>query len=413
MTNIGWGYMGLFDGIFKSKVEKMKENRDSNGLAMLLHSPKYHSDAALALGSLGDERGLYALIKDLNDPDIKVKRVAASDLGKLGDKRAGDLLLLALKINDNLLRIEAATSLGKLNDERAVEPLIEMLKTPDTYQALRYVVIECLREFRDDRATQPLLEAIDYQDSYQTKLIFQALGWIGDKRAVEPCIKALNDREYMVRGSAAIALGEIGDQRAMKPLKDYLENSHKKEQEYPKEAEDYAREQEYAKESLDKINKLKESSNIEADVVDSSYANSNEEVLSNKDLNQVVNFLIYGTEGNREIIRAEEIIRDARNKEDVGALIRLLVYKKDLKRLAEARSYAAIALREIKDVRAVEPLIEALNDEYEYPRIRAAEALGEIGDERAIKPLLKLLDSPYMEEQIAAREALKKINNDY
>lgn len=51
------------------------------------------------------------------------------------------------------------------------------------------------------------------------------------------------------------------------------------------------------------------------------------------------------------------------------------------------RVQSAIALGKIGDTRAVDPLIEALNNKKPGVRFGAAEALGEIGDTRAVGPL--------------------------
>lgn len=56
------------------------------------------------------------------------------------------------------------------------------------------------------------------------------------------------------------------------------------------------------------------------------------------------------------------------------------------------RYEAAIALGEIGDKRAVEPLIVALGDEKDKVRRVAAIALGEIGDKRAVMPLITALE---------------------
>lgn len=55
------------------------------------------------------------------------------------------------------------------------------------------------------------------------------------------------------------------------------------------------------------------------------------------------------------------------------------------------RSEAAHALGEIGDARAVDPLIDALQDEDRRVRERAARALGKIGDARAVGPLIEAL----------------------
>ncbi|AKB52171.1 Phycocyanin alpha phycocyanobilin lyase [Methanosarcina barkeri str. Wiesmoor] len=57
----------------------------------------------------------------------------------------------------------------------------------------------------------------------------------------------------------------------------------------------------------------------------------------------------------------------------------------------QARSYAALALGEIRDKKAVEPLIEVLDDPSPEVRMNAAYSLGEIGDLKAVEPLIELL----------------------
>lgn len=75
------------------------------------------------------------------------------------------------------------------------------------------------------------------------------------------------------------------------------------------------------------------------------------------------------------------------------------------------RGTAATTLGKIRDARAIEALIEAVQrNRYENVRAIAAEMLGEIKDPRAIKPLLgALIDTEYLVCKAAAR-ALPKIN---
>ncbi|WP_319642088.1 HEAT repeat domain-containing protein [Methanovulcanius yangii] len=78
----------------------------------------------------------------------------------------------------------------------------------------------------------------------------------------------------------------------------------------------------------------------------------------------------------------------------------------------EIRSDAAKALGNIRDTRAVEPLIHALNDENYKVRKSAAEALGRIGDGRAVEPLCKALNDEY-DVRITSAEALRMIGQTF
>jgi len=74
-----------------------------------------------------------------------------------------------------------------------------------------------------------------------------------------------------------------------------------------------------------------------------------------------------------------------------------------------ARGRAALMLGKLRDLRAVEPLIRALDAPGFKTPVYAAEALGKIGDPRAIQPLLSVLNSGNDTLHEAAAEALKRL----
>ena len=71
-----------------------------------------------------------------------------------------------------------------------------------------------------------------------------------------------------------------------------------------------------------------------------------------------------------------------------------------------ARGRAALMLGKLRDLRALEPLVDALSAPGRTTPVYAAEALGKIGDPRAINPLLEALGSKSEQLQIAAAESL-------
>jgi HEAT repeat protein/predicted RNA-binding Zn-ribbon protein involved in translation (DUF1610 family) len=76
-------------------------------------------------------------------------------------------------------------------------------------------------------------------------------------------------------------------------------------------------------------------------------------------------------------------------KRNVTALVRALNYRD---RFGSVRYAAREALVELRDSRAVEPLIKALENKNDEMRNAAAEVLGELGDPRAVEPLIKVLE---------------------
>ena len=69
------------------------------------------------------------------------------------------------------------------------------------------------------------------------------------------------------------------------------------------------------------------------------------------------------------------------------------------------RAQAAEILGKIGDVKAVEPLIRALQDECEHVRMEGAYSLGRLKDERAIKPLIHALEKNTSEEYLPSEIA--------
>jgi HEAT repeat protein len=80
---------------------------------------------------------------------------------------------------------------------------------------------------------------------------------------------------------------------------------------------------------------------------------------------------------------------------------------------ASVRSNAAWSLGELKDARAVEPLIAMLlGDKDDGVRIFAAFGLGKIGDARAVPALIAALDETDDNVLYAVAQALGKIGDD-
>ena len=73
------------------------------------------------------------------------------------------------------------------------------------------------------------------------------------------------------------------------------------------------------------------------------------------------------------------------------------------KRPLNLRTNAIRALGQIGDARAVEPLVELLQDAEKLIRIEAATALGQLHDLRAVKPLIVVLGTDYALSSAAAK----------
>jgi hypothetical protein len=74
-----------------------------------------------------------------------------------------------------------------------------------------------------------------------------------------------------------------------------------------------------------------------------------------------------------------------------------------------SRLRAAVALRQIRDARVVEPLVKVLKDQDSDVRRVATVALGEIGDARAVEPLIEVLKDEYSHVRYEVALALGKV----
>jgi HEAT repeat protein len=186
-----------------------------------------------------------------------------------------------------------------------MEPLIVALKNSH-YSNVRVGAAEALSKIGDERAVEPLVAALKDEDGGVRKAVAEALGQIGDVRAVEPLIAALKD--VGVRKAAVEALVEIGAP-AVKLLST---------------------------------------------------------VLRDKDPNV-----------RTVAAKSLEAIGWRPDKNEVGAAYWII----------KGRWDQCVEI----GAPAVEPLMAALQDNWEVVRKAAAEALGKIGDARAVKPLLTTL----------------------
>jgi HEAT repeat protein len=221
---------------FKPNVSKMERKRDAAGLMRAcIEDGDWHvrSDAARALGEVGDTRSVETLIRALEDRESSVRYYAAGALGKIGDARSVEPLIRALEDSGETFRSNAAEALGEIGDARSVEPLIAALdrwcyetgKKGFAYTALcsEWGALHALVKLGSP-AVEPLHLALSSGRSINLRTFAaRALGQIGDARSVEPLIGALEDPASDVRESAIAALVDIG-KAALGPLKRAIEN---------------------------------------------------------------------------------------------------------------------------------------------------------------------------------------------
>lgn len=272
--------------------------------------------------------------------------------------------MFAHKDKNSLMRNGAAVYLAGIGDEDARLALIASLQ--DKSYEVRKTAVNALGSFRETRAVEPLIVLMEEAagDPYTYRIVAKALASIGDHRATLPLLTILDKK---VNGSKELwdttrleivtALKEINDPAIVQPFINILEDKN---------------------ESF-WIKRL-----------------AGEAIVSIEDTS-AVDVLIHAL-NNRNYLKDTRIIsaRALGNIKDSRATPHLVAILKDGSYDVDVD--AIYAMGKIKDLRAVQPLIDKLTDKYgpfKEESVAIPYALGEIGDPRALEPLMAYLDSWY------------------
>ena len=401
----------------RSAVNALQDIGDNRAIEPLIEALKNEHKLNIrwsirrGIKKIGGENVVESLINALTDDDHKGREAIAEALGGYRDERVVEPLIAALKDEEPRVREAATRALGNVNDVQAVEPLIEALK--DEEPKVREAAARALGCFKggvkDKLAVEPLIEALKDEEPKVREAAASALEDVNDVQAVEPLIEALKDEEKEVREAAASALGRYKDERAVEPLIEAmlcLNGGGWASESAAKSLSQIGGER--AIEAL--IAVLKDQTmggGTVAAAVGGIYKCQDE-----RGVEELIDLLKYeNTRANGSQVQVRNVAAYALGEigdiRAVGPLIEALE-EKDL----DLYSTVTIALAEIGDERAVEPLIEALKDANWYVRKCSVRALGIIGDERAVEPLIEALkdDDESVRESVSI--ALKEFRED-
>jgi HEAT repeat protein len=177
--------------------------------ALTLDDAHVRSEAAWALGHIGDARAVEPLVTALADADHQVRLAAAEALGRFRDPRAVDPLLTVLREKGMAAqqRVTAIAALGMSGDTRAVEALLDALH--DREPTVRDAASRALSSIKDARNVAPLMQVLKVEDVTVGAQAAETLAQLG-RSAVAPLLSALRDQDRRVRARAAEALMKIG-----------------------------------------------------------------------------------------------------------------------------------------------------------------------------------------------------------
>jgi HEAT repeat protein len=198
------------------------KNRVLEAVPALIETLKNDKDgyvrgkAAAALGNIGSESAVSALVEGIFDEDLYTSAQTVEALGKIGTELAVKGLLTALQHPDSQVRGEAVFALGEVGD-RGIDGIAAALEDKDIF--VRGRAAKALGELGAERAIAPLDRCLRVEPGYYVRWnIAEALGRIGTDKAVKALEFALEDPEPAVQQRAVKSLKQIDSETARAAL---------------------------------------------------------------------------------------------------------------------------------------------------------------------------------------------------
>lgn len=315
-------------------------------------------------------------------------------LGQIGDPASAEAIIMNLGASDFSVRNASKKALIKLNSA-AVESLIQFLQTKKTKNKsiassnMRDAAIEILGEIGDPNAVHILIQCLKTGDYSEVRAAAIALGKIGDPQAIPHLSRLLQDDNSIIIKAAAEALAKMN----------YNPESEKENIPFLIAQRNWSQ--------LAQIGSPAVTALIEClNNIDDDIASEARDTLVKIGKPAVIPLIAYLKKDLKDqpqlrprVNRNRRVLRNGRSLRLTYPTIPGSIFSKP---------YLAIeALGDIGDSRAVEPLLDYMENAGKSCSPSVAEALGKLGDKRAARPLIARLDQT--EFGAASAVALTKI----
>jgi HEAT repeat protein len=202
-----------FTAVVRAFAQTRGETLDAVALSIAAYldsddNPSVRRSAAYALGNIGSEHAVDALLKSLlKDQDSSVRQRAALALGSAGSERACDTLLKALlEDQDNSVQVSALYALGSFGPER-MNDVLSKAWLEDQDNSVLFRVANVLASTDSEHA------------AYVRKTLLEDQKSSVRGRAVGALRKALlKDQKSSVQGNEANSEGSMGLEQVVDPL---------------------------------------------------------------------------------------------------------------------------------------------------------------------------------------------------
>lgn len=205
----------------KNAAEVIKEFGEAAVPALSTALNSYSADiqhwSLHILGNCGI-KGMPAILRAMKSNNEEMRFFACAALGGHPIAQGVTALLRALGDDKWRVRKSASDALVKYG-EAVIAPLQQVLKTTED-EDIRFWAIKTLGKL-GPKAQKFLFEALRSGDKKIRYVIAAALGESGDQRVIKVLIESLADPDWTIRKSATMALAEIGD-NAVDMMLEYL-----------------------------------------------------------------------------------------------------------------------------------------------------------------------------------------------
>ena len=349
----------------------------------------------LALVLCGCSRGIDEYVRQSRHVDVDVRVYGVGKLGESGQLDAVPHLIRALKDEKTRVRLAAIDALGMLKDRGATGVLIPFLR--DKRAVLALAAIDALGQIGDSTAVDALVAVVQAEVPVLRLVAIDALGHIGDSTAVAVLCLQTQSEISQVRWVSAVALGRIGSPRAIGPLANLLGD------------EEMRRTVLFALAQIDKNWRVQPEvemavGRFRRDLMQDDVLGDDRTIVrfrALEGLNAVVpdwrekdwadelvmhwcRWVVEGNDDERKV--AARFLGDLRDQRAVQAL---LVAVEDRDR--DVRRQAIQSLGKMRNMRAAGVLRDALMED-RYVRGAAARALGQLRDTSAVDLLISLVE---------------------
>jgi HEAT repeat protein len=370
-------------GRIHNRLEPAQRSLVLESLILALRDPasEVRETAAASLGRSESTRAIRPLVSALEDDSPAVRKTAAEGLAALGWNPMDNLEKATHAIARQ--EWEAAAQFGPA----AAPALIRVLTGGDT--ASRVSAAQVLGKTGSPEVIEPLVKALKDQEEAVRIAAAAALEQAGAPAAVDALLVAIRDRDRDVRMAVALALAHTHDPRAVSPLMNLLRAPDK--QMSAAAAKALVGLGSHAVPAL--LQMLSESDPAAQDTA--------AQALTQLGAPAVMDLTSLLREGRPPVNRlAAHILGEIRDPRAVWPLISAL-------QISEMLVPSIQALGKIGDARAVKPLLDVLNTSFsEIVQQSTALALGMIGDPQALEPLIQMLRASEYQVRADAARAL-------